>query len=138
MRNIKLLLLTAVAFMLLNSCKKSSGTPATTPVVTEENIAFSIDIDPGSTIFPALGATQDAKITITSKLPTAGISLDLVVKKDLDNSVISSTALSSTISSFTATISNLQAGVVCTATFTITSKTTATNTLVKSFKIARK
>lgn len=135
----KLFLLTVLALILLNACKKSSSAPAPTPpVVAEENIAFTIDIDPGTAIFPALGATQDAKISISSKLPTAGVTLDLVVKKDSDNSVISSTTLSSTTASFTSTISNLQAGSICTATFTITSKSTASNSLIKSFKIARK
>ncbi len=137
MKKTKLFLLTLVAFLLLNACKKSNK-PPTPPVESEEKIAFTIDIDPGSAIFSALGATQDAKIIVGSKIPTAGVNLDLTVKKDSDNSVVSSTTLSSTISSFTSTISNLQPGVVCTATFTVTSKSTPTNTLVKSFKIARK
>jgi hypothetical protein len=124
-------------------CSKSGGggtTPAPTPptVPTEETIAFAIDIDPGSTVYAAMGATQDAKITLSSKMPTAGIGVDVVVKKDADNSIVSSGSYSSLTSPFTATISNLSPGVLCTATFTVTSKTTTSNSSVKSFKMARK
>ncbi len=131
-----------VILMLTISCSKSSGgtgsTPAPPPAPVEETIAFSIDIDPGSSVYPALGAAQDAKITLSSKMPTAGITVDVVVKKDLDNTIVSSGTYSSSLSPFTATISNLSPGVLCTATFTVTSKTTASNLGVKSFKLARK
>ena len=131
-----------VILMLTISCSKSSGgtgsTPAPPPAPVEETIAFSIDIDPGSSVYPALGAAQDAKITLSSKMPTAGITVDVVVKKDLDNTIVSSGTYSSSLSPFTATISNLSPGVLCTATFTVTSKTTASNSGVKSFKLARK
>ena len=127
------------------SCSKSSGGSVSTPTPApppppsvEETIAFTIDIDPGSSVYPALGATQDAKITLGSKMPTAGITVDVVVKKDLDNTTVSSATYSSSLSPFTATISNLSPGVLCTATFTVTSKTTASNSGVKSFKLARK
>ena len=131
------------AFVCLTiSCSKSGGggsvTPTPPPTPTEENIAFAIDIDPGSTVYAALGATQDAKITLSSKMPTAGISVDVVVKKDSDNSTVSSASYSSLTSPITASISNLMPGVLCTATFTVTSKTTASNSSVKSFKMARK
>lgn len=132
-----------VILSLTISCSKSSGgtgsTPAPPPPApVEETIAFSIDIDPGSSVYPALGAAQDAKITLGSKMPTAGITVDVVVKKDLDNTIVSSGTYSSSLSPFTATISNLSPGVLCTATFTVTSKTTASNSGVKSFKLARK
>jgi hypothetical protein len=121
------------------SCSKSGGTGSTpTPLPVEEPIVFTIDIDPGSNIYPVLGATQDTKITLSSKMPTTGITVDVVVKKDLDNTTVSSGSYISAISPFTTTISNLSPGVVCTATFTVTSKTTISNSSVKSFKLARK
>jgi hypothetical protein len=135
--------LICTAFLCLTiGCSKSGGgttpTPTPPPTPTEETIAFTIDIDPGSTVYAALGATQDAKITLSSKMPTAGIAVDVVVKKDTDNSTVFSGSYTSLTTPFTATISNLLPGVLCTATFTVTSKSTGSNSSVKSFKMARK
>ncbi len=130
------------------ACGKGSGgsggggvtpTPPTPPTPTEENIVFTYDIDPGSNIYAALGTTQEVKITVTSKMPTAGVITDIVVKKDSDGSVVSSSTLAaSTMVPINGMISNLATNVVCTATITLKSATTATNTAIKTFKIAKK
>ena len=114
-------------------------TPPTPPTPTEENIVFTYDIDPGSNIYAALGTTQEVKITVTSKMPTAGVITDIVVKKDSDGSVVSSSTLAaSTMVPINGMISNLATNVVCTATITLKSASTATNTATKTFKIAKK
>ena len=113
--------------------------PPTPPPPTEENIVFTYDIDPGSNIYAALGTTQEVKITVTSKMPTAGVITDIVVKKDSDGSVVSSSTLAaSTMVPINGMITNLATNVVCTATITLKSASTATNTATKTFKIARK
>ena len=113
--------------------------PPTPPTPTEEAIVFTYDIDPGSNIYAALGTTQEVKITVTSKMPTAGVITDIVVKKDSDGSAVSSSTLAaSTMVPINGMISNLATNVVCTATITVKSATTATNTATKTFKIAKK
>lgn len=113
--------------------------PPTPPTPTEENIVFTFDIDPGSNIYAALGTTQEVKITVTSKMPTAGVITDIVVKKDADGSAVSSSTLAaSTMVPINGMITNLATNVVCTATITVKSATTATNTATKTFKIAKK
>ena len=110
-----------------------------TPTPTEENIVFTYDIDPGSNIYAALGTTQEVKITVTSKMPTAGVITDIVVKKDSDGSTVSSSTLAaSTMVPINGMITNLATNVVCTATITVKSASTATNTATKTFKIAKK
>ncbi len=128
------------------ACSKGGGTggggvvtPPTPPTPTEENIVFTYDIDPGSNIYAALGATQDVKITVTSKMPTAGVITDIVVKKDADGTTVSSSTLAaSTMVPINGMISSLATNVVCTATITLKSASTTTNTATKTFKIARK
>jgi len=129
------------------ACGKGSGgsggggpvTPPTPPAPTEEAIVFTYDIDPGSNIYAALGTTQEVKITVTSKMPTAGVITDIVVKKDSDGSAVSSSTLAaSTMVPINGMITNLATNVVCTATITVKSATTATNTATKTFKIAKK
>ncbi len=113
--------------------------PPTPPTPTEENIVFTFDIDPGSNIYAALGTTQEVKITVTSKMPTAGVITDIVVKKDADGSTVSSSTLAaSTMVPINGMITNLATNVVCTATITVKSASTATNTATKTFKIAKK
>ena len=128
------------------ACSKggSSGgggtvTPPTPPAPTEDAIVFTYDIDPGSNIYAALGTSQEVKISVTSKMPTAGVITDIVVKRDSDGSTVSSSTLAaSTMVPINGMITNLATNVVCTATITVKSATTATNTATKTFKIARK
>jgi hypothetical protein len=143
----RLIVFSLFVILVSAACSKggSSGgggvtpTPPTPPTPTEEAIVFTYDIDPGSNIYAALGTTQEVKITVTSKMPTAGVITDIVVKKDADGSTVSSSTLAaSTMVPINGMISNLATNVVCTATITVKSATTATNTATKTFKIARK
>lgn len=144
----RLIVFSLFVILVSAACGKGSGgsggggippTPPTPPTPTEENIVFTYDIDPGANIYAALGTTQEVKITVTSKMPTAGVITDIVVKKDSDGSTVSSSTLAaSTMVPINGMISNLATNVVCTATITLKSATTATNTATKTFKIARK
>ncbi|MBP6358793.1 MAG: hypothetical protein KA311_05525 [Sediminibacterium sp.] len=144
----RLIVFSLFVILVSAACGKGSGgsggggvtpTPPAPPTPTEENIVFTYDIDPGSNIYAALGTTQEVKITVTSKMPTAGVITDIVVKKDSDGSVVSSSTLAaSTMVPINGMISNLATNVVCTATITLKSATTATNTATKTFKIAKK
>jgi hypothetical protein len=131
-------LLILVSLTFFGCSKGSDPAPTPPPPVPEANIVFTINPDPGTTIYPALGATQDIIISISSKLPDAGVTASISVTKDLDGSSVFSQSLTSTLSSFTSTIQNLQSGVVCNATITLVSKSTATNTASKTFKLAKK
>lgn len=144
----RLIVFSLFVILVSAACSKGSGgsggggvtpTPPTPPPPTEENIVFTYDIDPGSNIYAALGTTQEVKITVTSKIPTAGVITDIVVKKDSDGSVVSSSTLAaSTMVPINGMITNLATNVVCTATITLKSASTATNTATKTFKIAKK
>jgi hypothetical protein len=143
----RLLVFSLFVIIVSAACSKGGGTggggvtptPPPTPTPTEEDIVFTYDIDPGANIYAALGATQDVKITVTSKMPGSGVTTDIVVKKDSDGSTVSSSTLAASSSvPITGTISNLATNVVCTATITLKSVTKTTNTATKTFKIARK
>ena len=126
------------------SCSKAGDSTTTTPVtppvvVTEATIAYGIDIDPGAgNIYAALGATQTINVNLSSAIPKAGVQIDVSTKKDSDGTPVSASSTSTTTATNTIAIENLQPGVLCTTTITITSKSTSTNSVVKSFKIARK
>ncbi len=143
----RLIVFSLFVILVSAACGKGSGgsggggvTPTPpTPTPTEENIVFTYDIDPGSNIYAALGTTQEVKITVTSKMPTAGVITDIVVRRDSDGATVSSSTLAaSTMVPINGMITNLATNVVCTATITVKSASTATNTATKTFKIAKK
>ena len=129
------------ASLVFVACSKSGDNPAPTPPPTatpEATIEFSIDPDPGTTIYASLGASQSIAVNISSKLPTTGVTIDVKTTKDSDGSTVSSSSVASNAAKNTISVDNLTAGVLCTTTITVTSKSKADNNALKSFKIARK
>lgn len=126
---------------LLNSCSKggdtgSTPTTPTTPVETKIS-TLSINIDKGNEYFGATAATQSLDIT-ASPVPTAGISATIVTNRELDGVEISRASKTSLTSPITLVIDNLTAGVACITTVKVKSQSDSTNSITKTFKIARK
>ena len=115
-----------------NCASKGSDIPQ------EEKIAFSINPDPGATILAALGTTQNVSINVISALPSGGVIASISATQETDNAVVFNQTLNSTTANFSTTIQNLKSGIVCNVAITITSKSTATNSAIKTFKIAMK
>ena len=139
--NLKSVTIFLVSILMLANmaCSKGSDTAAVTPTPpAEEKLTFTVNPDPGTTVYPVLGATLDITISVTSKMGAAGVTATISVTKDLDGSSVFSQTLSSTTASFVATIQNLKNGELCTTSISLVSKTTATNIASKSFKVARK
>jgi len=130
------------ASLVLMACSKSGDSPAPTPnppaPTPEATIVFTIDPDPGTSIYASLGASQSMAVNISSTLPSAGVTIDVKTTKDSDGSTVSSSSVASTTAKNTISIDNLTAGVLCTTTITVTSKSKSDNNAAKSFKIARK
>ena len=146
MRNYKILLVAAT--FVLFACSKGGDSPApvTPPVVVvpEVDLAFKVEI-PVSTeidytkIYGAIGGSQAINVNVTSALPKDGVTIDVKVTKDSDNSSVFTNNISSTNAAANAiTINSLSPGVLSTATVVVTSKTKSSNTATKTFKIAAK
>jgi hypothetical protein len=134
-------LLTAFIFfgLAIGSCKKSGGTTPPPPPPPEENIAFSIEPDPGSTTVTSQTATYPFTVKLTSKIPSSGIHVDYATQLDTDNSNPTFTRESSTSStSYSLTTSTLESGKLYKVTVKVTSQKTSTNSLTKTFRVARK
>ena len=71
-------------------------------------------------------------------MPEQGIDVTVDYKKDLDNSVVFSQSLTTTTSATDITINNLVFNEQGTVTLNVKSKTKATNTAQKTFKLIRK
>jgi hypothetical protein len=140
----------ALSFMVFafTGCSKGGDSPTPTPptpppvVVTEADIVFKVDIAGTevnySTVFPVVGASLAINANITSTLPKDGVTVDVTVKKKLDNTVVFTTSLSSSAASNPVTVTGLTPGTLCVATVTVTSKSKSSNTALKTFELASK
>ena len=130
----------AITSVFVLSFSKKSTTPPVPPpvVVTEENIAFSIDPDPGTGTAPASSGTYTFNVNVSSKIPSAGVKVDLTTKKDADNFLLDSKTIESSTSSIAISTGTLAAGTLYNISVVVTSKSKATNTATKTFKVARK
>jgi hypothetical protein len=136
---IKHTIIRIILFSFLLSCSKdNSNQNSSSSESPDENISFTIDPDPGSIVAIALSSTYSFKINVTSKITSKGLKIEVITKKESDNSIIESKQLTSTVPNIDVTIETLSPGVLSNVTIIITSGKTASNSLSKSFKVARK
>jgi hypothetical protein len=126
-------------------CSKGGDSPSPTPppvVITEADIAFKVDIAGAevnySNVFPVVGSSIQMNANITSTLPKDGVTIDISVKKKLDNAVVFSSNLSSSGASNPFTVSGLTGGTLCVATIIVTSKSKSSNASTKTFELVAK
>ncbi len=125
------------------ACKKpAKPVPTPTPpppvVEVEDNISFSLDPDPGTTTATALSGIYSFKVTLISKMPSSGISIDITTKTDPAGTLLDSKNVKSTIAANDITTGTLASGALYSVTVAVTSQKTASNSLTKTFKVARK
>jgi len=138
----------ASCLFIFAGCSKGGDSPTPTPptpppvVVAESDIVFKVDVAGAevnyTTVYSVVGTTLLMNTNITSTLPKDGVTIDVTVKKKLDNTVVFSSNISSSAASNPVTITGLTSGVLCAATITVTSKSKASNTAFKTFELASK
>jgi hypothetical protein len=98
------------------------------------------------TLNPPASSTQPAApqvdfpltVSITSTMPPQGVTIDVKAAPDGTTNNFFTESRPSTASTNNFTITSTPAGVVCVTTVTVTSKTTATNTVTLSYRYTRK
>ena len=144
MFNRSLVTVLAISVFMTISCTKKPATPSTPPtpppppVEVEANISFSMDPDPGTTTATALSGIYSFKVILSSKMPSSGISIDITTKADPSGTLLESKNIKSSVASNDITTGTLVSGSLYSVTVTVTSQKTASNTLTKTFKVARK
>jgi hypothetical protein len=138
----------ASSIFFLTGCSKGGDSPTPTSptpppvVITESDIAFKVDIAGAevnySNVFPVVGSSIQMNANITSTLPKDGVTIDISVKKKLDNAVVFSSNLSSSGASNPFTVTGLTGGTLCVATIIVTSKSKSSNASTKTFELVAK
>jgi hypothetical protein len=137
MKSNKLILLSFL--FILNSCSScKTGTPS--PISQKDYpVEFLVNVDPGvNGILPVIGTSQVINVNVISQIPTAGLTIDVTVTKDADNTLLYTKNTSTVSNENIFTITGLKSGVLCTAIVVVTSKSSQTNTKTISFKLAAK
>ena len=123
------------------SCEKSGGSDGGTPTPAEENLVITLDPEPGSTTTPVrvTGATYTFNVVVQSAMPPQGVDVKTEFKKDSDGTTIfQNTTSSATNKTIPVTINNIPLNEQGTVTVTVTSKSKASNTVSRTFKLLRK
>lgn len=134
------LIFNLIFLVLLISCGKNSGNiGSSTPAITEENIIFSINPDPGTSTQSVLGVTHTINVLISSKLPSTGVSISWKIFQEANQTaILEEKTISTIVSNADITTSALSAGILYGCIITVTSKSKPANTVTKTFKLARK
>lgn len=119
-----------------SSCKKDSPVPQSE---IDFPVSFSVNdyISEGG-IVPVIGTSQVINVIVSSQMPNKGLTIDVTVTKDVDNSILYTKNISTVSSDNIFTITGLMPGVLCTAKVVVASKISTTNTKTITFKLAAK
>jgi hypothetical protein len=119
--------------------------PPTPPPTPDAAIAFDIKIDGvvvnnNNGVFPVVGTSVTINAFMTSKLPTAGVIIELSVKNKLDDKIVVFTSKLPTSQSESNPIivTGLKRGEYCVANITVTSASDNKNFKFQSLDLAAK
>ena len=105
---------------------------------TESNLAVTLN-PPANSTQPAVPQTTfPLTVSITSPMPSQGVTIDVKAAPDGSTTNFFSESRSSTAADNNFTITSTPVSVVCVTTVTVTSKTKATNTVTLSYRYSRK
>ena len=148
-----------LCFMVLSiaGCSKGGDSGSTTPptpnpptpnppvVITDAPITFDIKIDGvvvnnNNGVFPVVGTSVTIDAFMTSKLPAAGVLIELSVKNKLDEKIVVFTSKPPTSQSQSNPflITGLKRGEYCVANITVTSASDSKNFKFQSLDLAAK
>lgn len=128
------ILLAGLCFCVV-SCDGCKDTPVTEE---EQSLTISLDPDPGNGITKSLSTTYNLTLTVTSKLPSKGVDITMVCKKENDNSRVDSLTLPSTSKVNSVAIRNLPPYEICTVDLQVKSVTKSSNTVSRMFRVVKK
>jgi len=104
----------------------------------EANLAVTLNPPAGSTQPAAPQVDFPLTVSITSTMPSQGVTIDVKAAPDGSTTNFFTESRSSTTPNNNFTITGTPTGVVCVTTVTVTSKTKATNTWTGSYRYTRK
>lgn len=122
----------------IGSCSDKSGGGGGGGGGGEANLVVTLNPPAGSTQPAAPQIDFPLTVSITSTMPSQGVTIDVKAAPDGSTTNFFTESKSATTPTTPFTILNTPTGIVCVATVTVTSKTKATNTWTGSYRYTRK
>ena len=137
MRNILVNIILVSSFLLMARCGSKTKPPAPP---SEANLAVTLTPPENSTQAPVPQTDFPLVVTVTSTMPSQGVTISVNAKKDDGSGSAPFFTTSSTTSSATSNFSiiNTPTSVVCLTTVTVTSISKASNTWTGTYRYSRK
>jgi len=134
-RGLQLFIVPAIIFCVWSCSDRGGGGGGGS---TETNLAVTLN-PPANSTQPAVPQTTfPLTVSITSPMPSQGVTIDVKAAPDGSTTNFFTESRSSTTADNNFTITNTPVSVVCVTTVTVTSKTKATNTITLSYRYSRK
>jgi hypothetical protein len=132
-------IIVGLALLITYSCSKTESAPSITPPVAieEEALKFSIMSDNSSGSIVTSNDTLGIWITVSSKLPTNGVSLSLEIKNTDNNVSVFKIDSSLTTSSFRLKLYNIYVKGNYSVDLNMTSKSKASNSSAQTVRIVK-
>ena len=135
-RLLQLFIVPAIIFSIWSCSDKGGGGGGS----TEASLVVTLN-PPANSVQPAAPQVDfPLVVSITSAMPSQGVTIDVSAKKDDGSGTAAffTESRSSTAANNNFTITGTPIGVVCLVTVTVTSKTKATNTFTGTYRYSRK
>lgn len=119
-------------------CGKGGGGGTTDPCTSDPKVVISTTPAAGTTEAPAPGPTFPLKVTVSSTMPTSGVTIEVKAHPEGSTSNFFTETKSSTTKDTDFTITGTPNTVICVVDVTVTSKTCNTNKATASYRYSKK
>lgn len=136
--SISLLLACAVIIIVMPFCGKGGGGGTTDPCTSDPKVVISTSPAAGSTEAPAPGPTFPLRVTVSSTLPTSGVTIEVKAHPEGSTTNFFTETKSSTSKDTDFTITGTPSTVICVVEVTVTSKSCNTNKATASYRYSKK
>lgn len=132
------LLASAIVIIAMPFCGKGGGGGTTDPCTSDPKVVISTTPAAGTTEAPAPGPSFPLKVTVSSTIPTSGVTIEVKAHPEGSTSNFFTETKSSTTKDTDFTITGAPSTVICVVDVTVTSKSCNTNKATASYRFSKK
>jgi hypothetical protein len=126
------------ALSMLSFCGKKGGTTPADPCKTDPTLSVTTTPANGSTEAAAPGPTFPLRVTVSSTMPSSGVTIEVKAHPDGSTTNFFSDSKSTTTKDNDFVITSSPSTIICVVDITVTSRTCGTNKWTGSYRFSKK